>query len=419
MDVIEIDAASHRGIDDIRELRERVAIAPMTGKKKVYIIDEVHMLTSEAFNALLKTLEEPPSHVIFFLCTTELEKVPDTISSRCVNIPFPQATEGEIVRALKRTVNGEKLSIDAGILELIASWADGSFREAQTILEESASNKDHEKIRSSDVERVVGGSLTQGVTQFVTSVIQGDVQTAIQAVEDAVKNGGNLMVMARLILSDLRDRLVNDRTERVLLVTKKIEECTRMLKYSLLPQLPLEIAAMELGEGEWGTGSKESGRGSREPRKHSEHSENSDPKPRPSNHPDASVIPSTPSVPITKISISISDIMLKWPQLLESVRKRNHGIVTLLAHCKPLSIEGGTILVEAKYKFHKDQLMQERFRSLIEAEMNELVGETVGVRFVLGKGTTSVLKTFATDDNIRAVADDELSSIAEEIFSTP
>lgn len=417
VDVIEIDAASHRGIDDIRELRERVGIAPMVGEKKTYIIDEVHMLTAEAFNALLKTLEEPPSHVIFFLCTTAVEKVPDTVASRCVKIPFPQAAELEIVRALERTVTGEKLFIDNGVLELISSWADGSFREAQTILEETASNKDHEKIALSDVERVVGGSLTHGVTQFVTSVIRGDFQTAVNAVEDAVKNGGDLMVMARLILSSLRDRLVVDRTDRVLFVTKKIEECTRTLKYSLLPQLPLEIVALELG--------KESGVRSKGAGQHPEHSENSDdqnisiPESQSGQIITRPASPSIPSVPNTRISISISDLTEKWPQLLESVRKRNHGIVTLLAHCRPLSVEEGVVLVEAKYKFHKDQLMQERFRSLIEAEMNELVGGNIGVRFILGRETTSVLKTFASDDNIRAVADDELSLIAEEIFSTP
>src|SRR3990167_6293665 len=110
-DVIEMDGASNRGIDDVRELREKVGLTPLSGKRKAYIIDEVHMLTTEAFNALLKTLEEPPAHVIFFLCTTEPQKLPKTVVSRCVEVKFYQAGNQEIIESMKRSIKGEKLDI--------------------------------------------------------------------------------------------------------------------------------------------------------------------------------------------------------------------------------------------------------------------------------------------------------------------
>src|SRR5258706_12597240 len=136
IDVLEIDGASNRGIDEIRDLRDKVKLAPAAAQKKVYIIDEVHMLTTEAFNALLKTIEEPPPHVMFIFCTTEPQKVPATIVSRCFHVTFSRATEKEIVHSLQRIVKGEKLDIDEKVLLEIAKLSDGGFRDATKVLEE-------------------------------------------------------------------------------------------------------------------------------------------------------------------------------------------------------------------------------------------------------------------------------------------
>src|SRR3989344_8591969 len=136
LDILEIDGASNRGIDEIRDLREKVRLLPVSSAKKIYIIDEVHMLTTEAFNALLKTLEEPPSHAVFILCTTETEKVPDTIASRCVHFSFPKATAPEVVASLAKVVEAEKIVIDAKALELLAASVDGSFRDGMKLLEQ-------------------------------------------------------------------------------------------------------------------------------------------------------------------------------------------------------------------------------------------------------------------------------------------
>ena len=153
MDVFEIDAASNRGIDEIRDLKRKNSSESGICPKKVYIIDEVHMLTTEAFNALLKTLEEPPSHAVFILCTTEAHKVPATILSRCLHIGFKRATDDELVRALQRIVKGEGLKIDEQTLHEIAKLADGGFRDGTKILEELVALSDGKDINAALLEK--------------------------------------------------------------------------------------------------------------------------------------------------------------------------------------------------------------------------------------------------------------------------
>jgi len=138
LDIFEIDGASNRGIDEIRDLKEKIKLAPFKASRKIYIIDEVHMLTTEAFNALLKTLEEPPAHAVFILCTTEPHKVPATIASRCLRINFTRATDEELVRSMERIVKAEDIKIEKQALLEITKLSDGSFRDAVKILEEIA-----------------------------------------------------------------------------------------------------------------------------------------------------------------------------------------------------------------------------------------------------------------------------------------
>src|SRR5687767_12395504 len=154
LDVIEIDAASNRGIDNIRELREKIGLAPVMGTRKVYIIDEVHMLSIDAFNALLKTLEEPPMHAMFVLCTTEDHKVPETVVSRCIRVQFTKANEEEVKRSLMKAITGEKLNVLEEALIMLARSVDGSFREGHKVLEQLASLE--KEVTLLDVKKVIG-----------------------------------------------------------------------------------------------------------------------------------------------------------------------------------------------------------------------------------------------------------------------
>src|SRR3989344_4001249 len=193
LDLIEIDAASNRGIDDIRELRERIRLAPTQSRYKVYIIDEVHMLTTEAFNALLKTLEEPPEHALFILATTAPEKLPGTVISRCTQFAFPKASVKELVLSLSKAVKGEKLRIDPTALEMIAQAVDGSFRDGMKVLEQlSLRTTPHtsksRKITVGDVSQVMGLGEGDAVRKLLNLLAKGETEPALLLVSEIVKN---------------------------------------------------------------------------------------------------------------------------------------------------------------------------------------------------------------------------------------
>lgn len=177
LDIIEIDAASNRRIDDIRDLRDKVHIAPVSAKYKVYIIDEVHMLTGESFNALLKTLEEPPSHVIFILATTEVHKLPATIISRTQRYHFRPAAVNDIVNHLASISKKEKIDIEPEALELIAIHAGGSFRDSVSLLDQLSGLS--EKITPELVESVLGMADRTRVTGLLEALQKHDVEKLV------------------------------------------------------------------------------------------------------------------------------------------------------------------------------------------------------------------------------------------------
>lgn len=211
MDVIEIDAASNRGIDDIRELKEKIRLAPAHLPKKVYIIDEVHMLTTEAFNALLKTLEEPPSHSLFILCTTELHKVPETIVSRCSRIQFTKATPEEMQRSFKRVIEGEGATAESEALAYLAKAVDGSFRDGVKILDQVLSNS--KKLTLSDLTQAISGSATYKIDDLVSALAKKDIKVALAELNEATKNGMDLTYLLVNLMRALRDKLLDGSIE--------------------------------------------------------------------------------------------------------------------------------------------------------------------------------------------------------------
>lgn len=207
IDLLEIDAASSRGIDEIRALRDSVRFSPMEGKIKVYIIDEVHMLTKEAFNALLKTLEEPPSHVIFILATTELEKVPQTIVSRCQSFSFRKIPENILRSSAVDVAKKEGFVIDEEAAGLIALFADGSFRDAQSMLDQVLSlgdkNKDN-KITGKEVREFLSVPAREIIEDFLSSLFKKNVEKGMTVIQKAVGQNLDPKVFLKLILRDLR-----------------------------------------------------------------------------------------------------------------------------------------------------------------------------------------------------------------------
>jgi DNA polymerase-3 subunit gamma/tau len=203
IDLVEIDAASNRGIDEIRELREKIRFSPSYAKAKVYIIDEVHMLTKEAFNALLKSLEEPPEHVTFILATTEIHKIPETIISRCQRYDFRRISEDEIVDRLEHIVDAESLQADRNALSLLAKHADGGMRDAISLLEQFSGEKVTEEL----VKERLGLGHHQACDALYGALGSQDTQKGLAVIESLHNEGYNLSQFTTSFLGLLRHKL--------------------------------------------------------------------------------------------------------------------------------------------------------------------------------------------------------------------
>jgi DNA polymerase-3 subunit gamma/tau len=203
-DMYEIDAASNRGIDDIRELREAVHIMPLESPYKVYIIDEVHMLTKEAFNALLKTLEEPPKHVIFMLATTEVEKLPDTIVSRCQSFTFKKPSRHILTKMISDVAKKEKFSLEPASADLIAMLAEGSFRDAQGILQKILSFSKDKKVSIEEVELVTGAPKGKLINNFIEAIDKKEIDEALGVVGSVVSENLDIKTFMKLALHKIR-----------------------------------------------------------------------------------------------------------------------------------------------------------------------------------------------------------------------
>lgn len=203
-DIYEIDAASNRGIDNIRELRDHVSVLPFSSPFKVYVIDEVHMLSKDAWNALLKTLEEPPAHVIFVMATTELDKVPETIVSRCQTFVFRKPNREVLRKQVTLIAKKEGVDLDPGAADLIALLGDGSFRDALGTLEKVITACGTKKISREAVENITGAPRASLVNDFVENLIAKKSDAALAAISQASSLGIAMNVFVTLILEKLR-----------------------------------------------------------------------------------------------------------------------------------------------------------------------------------------------------------------------
>ncbi|HAS84601.1 MAG TPA: DNA polymerase III, subunit gamma and tau [Candidatus Yonathbacteria bacterium] len=203
-DIYEIDAASNRGIDDIRALRDAVHTVPMHSKYKVYIIDEAHMLSREAFPALLKTLEEPPKHVVFILATTDEEKIPETIVSRCQSFRFDKPSQTTLKTLVETVSKKEGYSLEPASADLIALLGDGSFRDTLGILQKVIASSSDKKISAQEVEAVTGAPDSRLVNSFLKAIVARDVEAGLTALQSAVERGVEERVFLDLLLRKMR-----------------------------------------------------------------------------------------------------------------------------------------------------------------------------------------------------------------------
>lgn len=375
MDVIEIDGASNRGIDEIRDLREKVRLAPVSLKKKVYIIDEVHMLTTEAFNALLKTIEEPPAHVLFIFCTTEPQKVPATIVSRCFHISFTLATENELLRSLKRIVQGESLKIDEEELKEIAQLADGSFRDGAKTLEELVLLHGKE-IRKEHFQKTTAGILLQ-VDNFLQKLSEKNITECLKQIEELSDQGVDMKFFLYQLLSELHKILLTkagfarDTKSRALHEDISLEEIKSLvelfskayaeMKYAILPQLPLEIAIIQ-----WCT-----------------HEQFIDEKINSFSQKEEKTKPTVSFHKQKDTSETNDEKKSLLENLISKTKSYNHSVAAVLRSCKITLFDKERLVLETAYKFHKERLEEKKTQEVLGKAIKEITGNTIPFQVIL------------------------------------
>jgi DNA polymerase-3 subunit gamma/tau len=435
LDLIEIDAASNRGIDEIRDLREKVKLSPAFSRFKVYIIDEAHMLTSEAFNALLKTLEEPPRHAIFILCTTELGKLPSTIISRLQRFNFLRAGNGEISKILFLIAKNEGIKIEQESTVAIAAAADGSFRDAVSILDQlGASGK---KIGSGDVAKVAKVSGWNQLFEFAAFLADRDIKKSILTIEEIADLGGDVPFFARQLVLFLEKLLFikiglsgdifsdYDRTQiqKMAKLSEKFEtgglqDLMRALlvsenemKLYPLAQIPLVLAVCKYFGDDVDAGDSEPEEKMSEPKPAADI--NRDPEPvegvRPKKAPEA-------PKPRASQKGSIADVEKNWAEFLNRVKRVNAHVVALLRSTKPAGFDGRLLTLEVFYRFHKEKLEEPKILAMLDRNMQEVVGRPVSFKFVLAKRESKPTVAVIASDVVD-IRENELEKIAQEIFS--
>lgn len=400
--VHELDAASNRGIDDIRLLKERIALPPQGAKMAVYILDEVHMLTTEAFNAFLKILEEPPPHVVFILATTELQKLPATIISRCTLLNFHKASEKEILRSLERVLKAEKIKYKKEDLIQIAHRADGSFRDAVKNLELACQSG---KLQMEVLKAYLGQDNLIYIKELLSLLLAKDVK-AISLIFEELRSKN---YQQKDFYKDLLEFLHNDLLinlgikEGAAFTEAKIDQfLLKELSVSNLQQeLPINFLALELIFLAIIDRSKEQ-------EKKQDNSEQNNQNSLLSKKTIFSKSKKKSQIEVKKIDTLSSEIIKDknlvknpvknsgsslstvspnelWQKLLEFVAKENFSLSALLRACRLEELINGTARILVFYDFHKEQLEQQKYQTLLDQSCQSLLGEKLQFDFILSK----------------------------------
>ncbi len=358
VDLLEIDAASNRGIDDVRELIEKIQFSPVVAVAKVYIIDEVHMLTKEAFNALLKTLEEPPQYAYFILATTELNKIPETIVSRCQCFPFRHISETDIVRRLQYIADQEHITIDREALREIAHGSDGGMRDAISLLDQMRSL---ESITLDDVKTRTGASGKEYVEEVLRAIVENDQTALLQSIAKVEDAGVPLDVFTRQLLSIARKELhvcieANEDTTTALTMMQTLLDAIANIRISPVPGLALESALLKL-----------CGTAINTPTESSAQPSTSKPKPEPSIEPEAKQ--SQPETIVEAPNVSLENIQQAWGAVLEKTTPPS--VKMSLKNGRVTALDGEVILLTFASAFHRDNVQETEASRGVEALLEQ------------------------------------------------
>lgn len=409
MDVIEIDAASNRGIDEIRQLREQVNFMPAEGKYKVYIIDEVHMLTNEAFNALLKTLEEPPAFTIFVLATTEAQKIPATILSRCQRLDFKRISVADVAEHLQMIASREGVKIDEKSLQYIARVNDGSMRDAISLLDQLISFRGKE-ITFGDVLDLLGTADFTALAKLTDLLAAKEIEGLISYIEQVIAEGKNILQLNKDLVEYLRNLLfakigavkaIDLSSENLGKLQEQaklfsLEQIKKMLinfskadadmRWQQNNKLIFELAVLEACSEKPVVVAQEI---------------------RPALKSSIAVIAENPSKPKETVAVPknvepeiekgdkvmpITELAQFWQELLKKIKIARPKLYVLLCESEPVQLTPNKLLIHFKdnFGFHRDKLMQEENRKIIEELAGQISGYKPQLESVLAKELVSV-----------------------------
>jgi len=431
LDVIEIDAASNRGIDEIRSLREKANYAPSLARYKVYIIDEVHMLTEAACNALLKTLEEPPGHVIFVLATTEAHKVIATIISRCQRFNFHRLQQTEIMDKLKLICEKEGIHIEPSSLELIARAATGSLRDAENILQQMIAYYGNQ-IELDQIQAELGISWDSRVRQLARCVVSRDVAAGLRVINNLNGDGIDLRQFNVGLVEYLRGLLLaKSRCEEALNVTS--EDLAEMgslatnatLDYLLkavksfssidfrsddYSALPLELALLGCAL------SPPTGQEQLTTTKPSEVVDDTEIT-ESLEEAEVPVALDSTEVPSEGISQDIDHLRSRWREFIKSLRGEGSSgnlDAFLRSACDPVALEDDTLVLGFYYSFHKEKIEDAKYRHLVEKKLKEVFGRPYKIRCILVDSKREIPSQTRTQNPVIKAALEMGARISEE-----
>jgi DNA polymerase-3 subunit gamma/tau len=448
LDLIEIDAASNTSVDDVRDLRDKINFSPSQGKFKVYIIDEVHMLSTAAFNALLKTLEEPPAHAIFILATTEVHKIPATVLSRCQHYEFRRIPVPEIVSRLNHLAEEEKIKVEPEALTLIARQSTGSLRDAISLLDQLAGSGD--SVTLANAQMVLGTAANQTVIDLVNALLHQQSAAGLEAIHQALDSGSDARQLARQIVEYLRSlllislgnenqvdvtedtkkgmkvhaqrfaipqllqvvRLFNDAASEVrsswqpsLLLELAFSESLNALQPAAL-QPPLQNAAVPQNQSTVPVAAPASSSPpAADPTPVKVETTASAARPEPISQPAAREVQTAGATPPpvnveAAASISIQPIMQKWNQIREMVKKQSKPTEALLNSCSYRTIKDGVLLLGFQSDVVKSKMDIKENIEMVRSAIHSLTGMVIPVQcIVVEKGSSGVPADLDLDED--------------------
>ncbi len=414
IDTIEIDAASHTGVENIRELQKTINLPPVQGKFKTYIIDEVHMLSQGAFNALLKTLEEPPAHIIFILATTETHKVPETIISRCQNFTFSKLSLPEIIKKISQIAKKEKINLEKDSLKLIALSAEGAMRDAESILEQIISLK-NKNITTEEVRDILGATDTHSVAKITALIASKKTAKALLFLNGLYVNGNNLEIFTKLWISYLRQMmlinvgaftkennffsLTDEQLSDLEVLAKKmspedilnhlniLSNSLPKIKTSFLSQLPLEIAIIKMSTVSQPSRPLSSANFKEKATGTSNDDTPSEKDSLPTQVADEKKAIATKNTKIKNSpkrnnkKIDIDKIQNIWHDFLVEMKKINYSLSLALSGSQPANNNSKEILnIVTRYGFHKDTINKTENKLTIAESLAKMLKYDSGIK---------------------------------------